>query len=165
MVVIDDVLVAGNAGHLVAGKITGNVNVALLDLQPLGRRFRHMLDDHALHGGRAAASRGIGFECDAFIGLPGLEREGARSRRIGLEPGVAHVAIGLVLHHRFHVDDRGDHGRHEAQHQRRREILGDLDLQGLGVRRRHHLVDIFLAPAKLGDQEGGRLVELHHALQ
>ena len=66
-------------------------------------------DDDALHGGLAAAIIGIGFQCDGVVGLPGFEREGAGAGRMVLEPGIAQIAIDLVLLDELVIDDGSNH--------------------------------------------------------
>ena len=70
-----------------------------------------------------------------------------------------------MLHRHLHVD-YGAHDRGQKRiDERRREVLGDGDLQGRIVRRLHQLVDIVLGPAELGEQEDRRLFELYHPLK
>ena len=63
------------------------------------------------------------------------------------------------------LDDRGGEGAHQVQHERGREVLGDLELQRVRVGRRDQGLDVVLVPAELGEQEGRRLVHQDDALQ
>ena len=84
---------------------------------------------------------------------------------MGLQPGVAKVAVGLVGHRHLLLHHRGCHGGHQVQHQGRREVLGDLELQRMGIERLDEVVHVVLVPAELGEQEGRRLVHDDDALE
>src|SRR5436189_89146 len=104
----DEVLVAGDGLDLVDGHVAGEVDVALLQHDLLRGGLGDVADDHALHLGRAVAVPGEGLEHDRLVRLPGLQHEGAGAGVVGLDPGIAEVAVLLVRHDQLLVDHRAD---------------------------------------------------------
>ena len=71
----------------------------------------------------------IALQDDDFVGAPLADLERAGAGVVGLQPGIAEVAVLLVLHRELLVDDGGDGGGHAVQHEGRRVGLVDLDGQ------------------------------------
>ena len=95
---------------------------------------------------------------DSF-GFHWLQRVGAGACRMGLQPLVAEIVAGRVLHGELHVDDAADVRRQRIVEERRRVgPIGD-DLDRLVIDLSDRLFDVVLGQAELGDDEGGRLVE------
>ena len=154
-----------SAVDLVGLEVAGDVDVALLEQQDLGRGLGDVAGDHPLEADLALPVIRVLLEGQALVGLPGDAAEGAGPGRGGLQPCVAQVAVLLVRHDQLLVDHRAD-GRGQAVEEEGRRI-GLVDLDG-EVRIVDHLD---LAPrlvggeAELGQDEGRRLVELDHPLQ
>ena len=100
-----------------------------------------------------------------FGGLPALELERARARGVALQPLVAEIVTGGVRQHQLLVDHRADARGQAVEHEARREVLADRELDRLVVDRLDHALDVFRAPAELGQDESGREVEPDHPLQ
>ena len=115
--------------------------------QRLLRRVRVHVDDHVI------ARRPVGQ----------LVR--TRAGGAALEPGVAHVAVGLVRHDSLHVNHAADIGRQAVEHEAGGLRLRQLHLQRVVVERADHLLDVVRLETELRDDEARRLVQLHHALQ
>ena len=99
-----DVGVARHRRQILGRQLARDVDVALLQQQPLGRGLGDVAGDDALELGRAQPIVGVGLVGHALVGLPGLQLEGARAGGVGLEPFMAHVAVLLVLQGELLVD-------------------------------------------------------------
>ena len=140
------------------GELARDVDVAVLQQQPLGGAAR---ERGARRRGPAAArraSRRHRLEDVAVGRLVGAEHVGARTRRVGLQPLVAEVAVRLVGQRLLLVDDRGhDRGQAVEEEGRRIGLVGDDD-EGAVVGRLDLLGDVLRGEAELRQDEGRGLV-------
>jgi hypothetical protein len=139
------VLLEGGDG--VGRDVHGDVQVALLELQPLGPRLVDALDDDALElvGERPHRVR-IGLVDHVHAAAPRREHVGAGARGVVLEPVGREVAIFLVG-----LDGRG--AGHERERQPGHQIvrLREQELQGAPVDDFHlaHVLEGFVGAALL----------------
>ena len=144
-----DRVLAGEAGDLVRRQVLGHVDVARFQQQLLGRGLGDMADDDALDRRRAEEIVRVGFEVDDFGRAERFQDERTGAGRIGLEPGIAHVAIGLVGLHGDGVDHRSRARGQHVEHEGRREVAGifDDDLVAVGL---DHRLDVLRASSRAG---------------
>ena len=160
-----EVLVAADRLDLVGAEVARDVDVALLEQQALRRRLGDVAHDHPLHRGRPEAIVGVGLHGDRLGRLPALELERAGARGMGLQPFVAEVVAFGIRQHQLLVDHRA-HARGQAvEHEGRREVVADRELDRILALGLDHALDVVLGPAELGQDEGRREVELDHPLQ
>src|SRR3546814_4859472 len=69
------------ARELVGAQVAGDVDVALLEQELLGRRLGDVADDDPLHGGGAAPVAVIALQSQEFVGTPLAELERAADRK------------------------------------------------------------------------------------
>jgi hypothetical protein len=84
---------------------------------------------------------------------------------MGLQPFVTEIVAGGVREHQLLVDHGADARGQAVEHEGRREVLADGELDRLVVGRLDHALDVVGRPAELSQDEGGREVELDHPLQ
>jgi hypothetical protein len=174
-------LVAGEIGILgdgveVAGlEVAGDVDVAGLKRQALGRAFLHEAIDDAGELGLVAVVIVVALEHDHFVGAPFAQLEGAGAGIAGLQPFIAEIVVVLVVgrwrdrldvvENQLLVDDGSDRCRQAVQHEARRIGLVDGEGEGACVGCLGLFGDIVARDAELGDDEGRALVELDGALE
>ncbi len=107
----------------------------------------------------------IGLQDDLVGGRPVHQAIAAGTRAVRLQPGIAQIAVGLVRHHHGLLHHAADRGGQAVQHEGAGLRLREFQLQDILALGGDHLLDVVGVPAELGQDEAGRLVELHHALQ
>ncbi len=100
-------LIAVHRGDLVRGQVPRHVDIALFQQQLLGRGLGHMADDDAVDGGRALEIVLVRRHADHLRGRIAIQHKGAGPGRVFVQPGIAHVAVLLMLLDHGAVDDRG----------------------------------------------------------
>ena len=160
-----DVGIVLQRSDILGREVTGDVDIAFLQQQALRRGFGDVAVDRAGHRRLVARVILVALQHDDLVGAPVADRERTRARVVDLQPFIAEIAVGLVLHHHLLVHDRGDGRRQAVEHQRRRIGLVHLEVEAVIARRDDHLIDILGVQAELGQDEGGRLVELDRAHQ
>ena len=147
-------------------QLAGDVDVAVLEQQPLGRRLGDVAHEDPRRAAARRASRPAPPRARSCpTACTGAELVGARAGRVGLQPLVAEVAVRLVRHRLLLVDDRGDdRGQAVEEEGRRVGLVGDDDERRV-VGRLDLLGDVLRREAELGQDEGRRLVQDHRALQ
>ena len=145
-------------------QVPRHVNITRLQQQALAGAFGNMAYDHAFHRGRAAVIIREGLQGHGFIRLPAYQTIGAGACRIGGQPGVAQIAVNLMLHRQLHIDNRTDSRCQAVQHERGRVALvgGDRQLVAIGLDGFCH---VFRREAELRQDECGRLVQDHSAVE
>ena len=147
-------------------QVADHVHVTLFQQQALGRGFRDVAHEHALHlqVGGAVPVR-VRFKDNGFVGRPRAQDIGARAGGVLAQPLVAKILALDVLHDRFHVHDRAGRGGQRVGQEGRRERLVGLDHQRHVVGGADVLFHVLLGQAELRNDERGRQVQLDHALQ
>ncbi len=156
--------VAGERGQQIGGEVAGDIGVPLAHHQRLARRVLHVADEDALDQ-RLGRGVWIGVEHHMVARRPGGELVGPGARRMRRQPMIAEVAVLLVGERRRLFDDAADAGGEAIEEEARRRGLRQFDHQRMRVRRPDHLRHIILGEAELGEDETGREVERHGALQ
>ena len=150
--------------QILGRQLPGDVDVALLQQQPLGGGLGDVPGHDALELGRTAPVVGVAVQRHALVGLPCAQLEGARAGGVGLEPLVAHVAVLLVLLDELHVDHRADAGGQAVEQEGRRVGLVEREHERAVVRGLDRLGHVLGREPELGQDEARRQIELDHAL-
>ena len=148
-----------HGGDLVRAKVARDVRVTRFNQQALCSRLGHVLQQDGVELG-CVGTLPVGFEQHHLLGFEQLEQERAASSRVAIEPAVAKVAVLLLAHHDFFVDDVARARAEHVEHITRTEIAAPTDRHGTAGSLGNHLRDVVVGPAELGQNEGGCLVEL-----
>ena len=148
------------------GQLAGDVDVAVLEQQPLGGGLGDVAHEDAGERRGAAPAVRHRLEHVAVRGLVLAEPVGAGAGGVGLQPLVAEVAVRLVRQRLLLVDDRGDdRGQAVEEEGRRVGLVGDDDERRSSLGRLDLLRHVLRREAELGQDEGRGLVQDHRALQ
>ena len=115
--------------HVLAGQVHGDMHLAALQHQPLGRGFAHDLPDHAIQVAAVRLPGGLGpLQVIERAGLGPADGERTRARDVRLKPGGTVVAAGV----RFGLGLRDDEDpRNDLQEGRKG--AGQFEAHGPGV--------------------------------
>ena len=98
------------ASDIFGVQVARHINVTAFKHQTLGCAFLNVAHDDALHRRCAAIIVRIADQRDAFIRLPALQLIWTSPSRIRRKPRIAQIAVDLVGHHHFFIDDTADYG-------------------------------------------------------
>ncbi|MNV21156.1 hypothetical protein D3C71_1120840 [compost metagenome] len=159
-----DVGVVLDGTQLFRGQVAGNVDIALLQHQKLGRRIGDMAQDDALDVTLVGAIR-VDGERYALARLPGLQHEIAGTGAVFLQPAIAEVFARGICQHGLLFNDRADIGGEAIEQERDCGRLCRRQLHRLFVGGNDGSFGIVRREAELADDEGRALVHLDGALQ
>ena len=165
IVVDGKVGVSGDRRDVLGAEVTGNIDVAALQQQALGRGLGDLAHDDAFHRRLTPVVVRVRLQRVALVRLPVDQRIGAGTGRVGPEPGIAPVAIDLVALHHLAVDDVGDRRGQAVEHKGGGVFLVGGKLEGAVVQRHQRVAQIVGGEAELGQDEGRGLFHRHGAAQ
>ncbi|MNL20038.1 hypothetical protein D3C87_1412690 [compost metagenome] len=152
------------AAQLFRGEVAGNVDIALLQHEKLGRRIGDVAQDDALD---VTLVRAVGIDGQryAFARLPGLQHEIAGTGAVLLQPAIAEVFTRSIGENRLLFDDRADIGGEAIKQEGDGGRLCRRQLHRLVVGGNDGRLGVLRREAELADDEGRALVHLDGALQ
>ena len=141
-----------------------DVDVALLQPQPLRLRFGQVAHQHPRHRRRLAPIGVVPGQDDVLVRAPLGQDVRARACGVVGQPALPHVAVGLVRQHLVLVEDRA-WARHREQHHDELRVvrLCQVKHEGVVVLRHEVLVDVLGGEPAARQERGLREVELEQS--